>query len=54
MDFFTRITPVYKKAPSVAQADAELADEVVAAIAQAALDQDDAACDVGPDQIVVL
>ena len=49
------VTPSYKKAPTVAQADTELADDVVAAIAQAeALDQEDAACDVGPDQIVVL
>jgi hypothetical protein len=50
------VTPSYKTAPIVAQADTELADQVVAALVQAdAMDQDDEGpCDVGPDQIVVL
>lgn len=51
------VTPSYKTAPSVAQADTEMTEaDVVAALVEAgALDQDDdAACDVGPDQIVVL
>jgi hypothetical protein len=49
------VTPSYKTAPSVAQADTELTDQVVAAAVEAeALDQDDDAACVGPDQIVVL
>ena len=55
LSMFT-VTPSYKKAPTAAQADTELADQVVAALAQAeALDSgDDDVCDVGPDRIVVL
>ena len=51
------VTPSYKTAPTVAQADNDLAQtEVVAALIEAEqLDQGiDGACDVGPDQIVVL
>jgi hypothetical protein len=50
------VTPSYKTAPVAAQADTELADQVVAALVQAdAMDrEDEGPCDVGPDQIVVL
>lgn len=50
------VTPSYKKAPTVAQTDTELADQVVAALVEAeAMDpSDDGACAAGLDQIVVL
>src|SRR6187551_1390766 len=50
------VTPSYKTAPIAAQADTELADQVVAALVEAeAMDpNDDGACAAGPDQIVVL
>ena len=50
------VTPSYKTAPTVAQADNDLAQtDVVAALIEVESDQGiDGACDVGPDQIVVL
>jgi hypothetical protein len=52
------VTPVYKTAPTVAQANTELAEaEVVAALVEAEsreLDADDSVCIAGSNQIVLL